>query len=156
MAKKLMTKREIKNFIKESMKRKAMSWSAGVVIVKRDILGEWKFLALKKFNGQYDIAKGIVEPGEKNLECAIREAEEEASITLSDDNFIWGEKSISYGRGIAYLAISEDTPKVKPNPETDELEHKSASWVSFDEMIVNVSDFLRPAILWAYRVITGG
>ena len=156
MAKKLMTKREIKNFIKESMKRKVMSWSAGVVIVKRDASGEWKFLALKKFNGKYDIAKGIVEDGEKNIECAIREAEEEASITLGDNNFIWGNKSISYGRGIAYLAISEDTPKVKPNPETGELEHKSASWVTFDEMIANVSDFLRPAIVWAYRIIAGG
>ena len=71
MAKKLMTKREIKNFIKESMKRKVMSWSAGVVIVKRVTSGEWKFLALKKFNGKYDIAKGIVEDGEKNIECAI-------------------------------------------------------------------------------------
>ena len=156
MTKKLMTKLEIKNLIRDSLERKTLQWSAGVVIVQRNIDSEdWKFLALKKSNGKYDIAKGIVEPGEENLECAIREAKEESNISLDAKDFLWGGRSITYGRGVAYLAATDQNPKVKPNPVTGIMEHKSAAWVSFDEMIANISDFLKPAIMWAYRIING-
>ena len=128
--------------------------SAGVVIVQEkddDIL----FLALVKENGKYDITKGIIEPGEDDLTCAVREAKEESGIVLTNKNFKWGLKSKSYGKGVAFIAASNDKPVVTPNPETGILEHVGAKWVSFSEMIENVSTFLIPAIKWAHSVAIG-
>ena len=89
--------------------------SAGVVIVQEtdnDVL----FLALIKENGKYDITKGIIEPGEDEITCAVREAQEESGITLTKQNFKWGLTRKSYGKGVAFIAESNDTPVIVPNP----------------------------------------
>jgi len=129
-------------------------WSAGVVIVKK-FEKEWKFLSLVTASGKYDITKGIVEPGEKDIEAAIREAYEEAGISLSHSDFIWGDDFISYGRGIAYLAATEQFAKVSPNPVTGIREHEYAKWVSFEIMLENTIKFLKPSIVWAFSKING-
>ena len=129
-------------------------WSAGVIIVKK-FGKEWKFLSLVTDTGKYDITKGIVEHGEKDIDAAIREAHEEAGISLSGDDFIWGSDSISYGRGVAYLAMTEQVPGVSPNPVTGILEHRYAMWVSFETMVENTINFLKPSIVWAFNKING-
>ena len=136
-------------------KRSNMKKSAGVIIVKKDTDDEWKFLALVKDDGSYDIAKGIVEEGESYLQTAIREAEEESNISLTDSDFVWGYESTTYGRGTAFVAMSETQPFVTPNPETGVMEHADAKWVSFEDMIKNTVDFLKPAVIWAFRRIHG-
>ena len=125
--------------------------SAGIVIIKKD--SDYPlFLALLKPNDKYDITKGIIEPGESDLDCALREAWEESGIILREENFKWGKISKSYGHGIAFIAETDDSPVITPNPESGILEHIEAKWVTFDEMIKNVSEFLIPAINWAYNV----
>ena len=128
--------------------------SAGVVIFKKSSTDPL-FLALVKDDGKYDITKGIIEPGEEVFDCAVREAEEESGIVLSSENFRWGMVNKSYGRGTAYIAETDVEPSIMPNPETGVLEHTEAKWVTFDEMLENVSDFLIPAINWAYNIKMG-
>ena len=148
-------KREIVDILLE---KKKQDRSAGVIVVKRGIHNEqpsWLYLALIKETGKYDITKGIIDPGESDIECALREAQEEANINLSEANFAWGTVSISYGRGVAFVAECDQEPKVLPNPETGVLEHVGVKWVSLEEMVENVSDFLVPAVVWSHKVITG-
>jgi|TARA_R110001583_G_scaffold40469_1_gene129255 8-oxo-dGTP pyrophosphatase MutT (NUDIX family) len=140
---------EIRYFMKEQYKN---SLSAGVVVVKKDNVG-WKYLALVKDTGEYDIPKGIREEGESNIECALRETYEESSISLSENDFKWGMISTGYGMGVAFIATTSQTPIIKPNPETGEIEHQSFKWVHFKDMIKNVQEFLKPAILWAENII---
>jgi 8-oxo-dGTP pyrophosphatase MutT (NUDIX family) len=128
--------------------------SAGVVIVQKHE-NDTLFLALVKENGKYDITKGIIETGEDELTCAVREAKEESGIILTEQNFKWGFTRKSYGKGVAFIAASNDTPVITPNPETGILEHIEAKWVSFDEMLENVSEFLIPAIKWANNIAIG-
>ena len=64
------------------------SIGAGIVVVRK-IDGEYKVLGLWS-RGGYDIPKGHVEEGEGVFDTAIRETEEEASIT--DLYFKWGNK----------------------------------------------------------------
>jgi len=138
----------LKRLLAEAARRKE---SAGIVILKQ-VEDDWHFLALVKENGKYDITKGIREKGEDIFACAKREAFEEADISEDSLNFIWGNISNSYGRGTAYMATTDATPKIKPNPVTGELEHTDFKWVEYKDMIENVSNFLIPSIKWAYKV----
>ena len=154
--KKKMTISELRGRIRKFMlEQYENSISEGVVIVKRDSVG-WKYLALIKDDGTYDIPKGIREEGESNIECALRETYEESSISLSEVDFKWGMMKTSYGKGVAFIATTHQTPIITPNPVTGEMEHKDFKWVHFKDMIINVPDFLRPAILWAENIISRG
>lgn len=125
--------------------------SAGIVILK-EAGDDWLFLALVKEDGRYDITKGIREKDEDVFNCAKREAFEEADISEADLYFKWGNISNSYGRGTAFIAITNASPQIKPNPETGLREHIEVKWVPYKEMVENVSNFLVPSIKWAYKV----
>lgn len=55
--------------------------SCGFLIVKGDPIAEF---LLMKHPGRWDLPKGHVDPGETDLECALRELEEETGIAASD------------------------------------------------------------------------
>ena len=59
---------------------------AGIVVLKTTERG-YSVLGLK-FNNFFDLPKGNIEPYESELDAALRETEEEASITNLD--FRWG------------------------------------------------------------------
>lgn len=102
--------------------------SAGVVIVRRTE-HKWLYLLLRAYN-YWDFTKGMIEPGENSLAAAIRETEEET--TLTNLNFRWGTVFIDtepYGKNkIAryYLAESKlgevklPVSAVLGHPEHDE------------------------------------
>ena len=140
----------LKRLLAESVRSKE---SAGIVILKQSG-DDWLFLALVKDNGKYDITKGVREPKESVFECALREAYEEADIKQADLNFEWGKISNGYGRGTAFIASTNATPKIKPNPESGLREHIDVKWVPYKEMLENVSSFLVPSIKWAYKIAT--
>tara|TARA_R100001594_G_scaffold148536_2_gene203966 strand:- start:337 stop:732 length:396 start_codon:yes stop_codon:yes gene_type:complete len=128
------------------------SKSAGVVVVRKFDDGI-KVLCLKKFDGIYDITKGIVDDGESDIETALREVQEESGIV--DLRFDWGLCSKSYGMGRVFLASTEQDAFVGINPETGQKEHESYAWLSFDEAINLVEDFLVDAIVWAKLKVSG-
>ena len=53
----------------------------GVIVVRGDPIES--FLLLTR-PGQYDIPKGHIDPGESEVECALRELQEETAITPRD------------------------------------------------------------------------
>ncbi len=59
--------------------------SCGVLIVRGDPIDE--FLLMKHVD-RWDLPKGHVDPGESELECALRELEEETGILYTDINLV--------------------------------------------------------------------
>ncbi len=110
--------------------------SAGVVVVRRKA-NAWHFLLLRA--GHYwDFPKGMVEPGEDPLAAAIRETEEET--TLTDLDFRWGHaftETEPYGKNkIARYYVAESKTGEVDLPVSAELghpEHDEFRWLSYDE-----------------------
>jgi bis(5'-nucleosidyl)-tetraphosphatase len=109
--------------------------SAGVVIVRR-FGDQYRYLLLRA--GHYwDFSKGMVEPGEDPLAAAIREVEEETTLTGLD--FRWGHaftETEPYGKNkIARYYIAESPAGEVFLPVTEELgkpEHDEFRWMEYD------------------------
>ena len=141
----------IRNFLIERDKKVD---GAGVIILKKFNEG-YKWLALIDEDGNYDITKGLREKGESEISCALREAFEEARILLNVDDFKWGMVSGSFGKGVSFLAVTEEEPQILPNPDTGIVEHVGYKWVSFEEMVENCIHYLKPAIKWSKTIVDG-
>ena len=130
--------------------------SAGVVIVRR-FDDEYRYLLLRA--GTYwDFAKGMVEPGEDPLAAAMREVEEET--TLTDLDFRWGHvftETEPYGKNkIARYYVAESPEGEVYLPVTEELgkpEHDEFRWLEYDA----ARGLLVPRVLavldWAGKII---
>ena len=126
--------------------------SAGVIV----LLGhgdERRYLLLRAYRN-WDFPKGLVEPGEDPLQAAVREVEEETTIT--DLNFRWGHdycETPPYGRKkIAryYVAEARQTHVTLPiSAELGKPEHDEYRWVSFEEAQTLVPERLAPILKWA-------
>lgn len=131
--------------------------SSGVVVVRR-VDGEWRFLLLRAFQ-HWDFPKGLVEEGERPLDGAIREVEEET--TLSNLEFKWGydfRETPPYGRfkKIAryYLAESAEGEVDLPvNPELGRPEHEEFCWFTQSEVEQKLSLRVQPILTWALSVL---
>ena len=130
--------------------------SAGVVIVRR-FDDKYRYLLLRAYE-YWDFPKGIVEPGEDPLAAAIRETEEETTLTLLD--FRWGHgymETEPYGKNkIAryYVAESADGEVYLPvSKELGKPEHDEFCWLEYDA----ARGLLVPRVLavldWAGKII---
>ena len=122
---------------------------AGIVIVRK-FNEEYKVLGLRLF-GKYDLPKGCIEDGEDPLTTAIRETEEEASIT--DIQFNWGHKTYQTGPITIYLAETCQDPAIVKNPETGIYEHHGTKWMTWEEAETDLYTYLRGAATWAKNII---
>jgi len=109
--------------------------SAGVVIV-RSFEGGFHYLLLRAYE-YWDFSKGIVEPGEDPLSAAIREVQEETTLTGLE--FRWGHEFIEtepYGKNkIARYYLAESRQGEVFLPVTEELgkpEHDEFRWLEYD------------------------
>src|SRR5438067_2319826 len=100
--------------------------SAGVVVV-RNVKGSWLFLMLRAYRN-WDFPKGLVEPGEKPLDAAIREVTEETLI--EDLQFSWDEvyretAPYSHNKVARYYIAQTSTESVTlpVRPELGRAEH---------------------------------
>ena len=122
---------------------------AGIVVVKK-VDDVYKILGLRLF-GRYDLPKGKIEEGETSMEAAIRETEEEASIT--DLQFNWGEVAYQTGPITIYLAETTQDGAIKRNPETGIFEHHGVKWLTFEEAECSLYSYLQGAATWARNII---
>lgn len=130
--------------------------SCGIVLVRETDTGK-RTLMLRAFH-HWDFPKGICEEGEMPLEAAIRELEEET--TISSIEFRWSERYIEtgpYSRGKTaryYLAATEQEKVViGPSPETGKPEHHEWRWVSFDEAFDLSAPRVREVVRWARQIV---
>lgn len=142
-----------------SKKSKAKERSAGFVIVRKDesLPGQYRVLGLQVY-GKIDIPKGHVEPGETDLEAAIRECHEEANIAVKTENDMsWGNEPFLASRPhkdvIIFLAETDQDPQILPNPENGRVEHDGYQWLTWDQMSRKCYPYLLGAIEWARNKI---
>lgn len=137
--------------------------SAGAVIVRQFEDGP-KVLGLKLY-GSYDLPKGMIEDGEDPIEAMVREVSEESGISISKDDLVEDVYFVaSYDENLVrkhgfrknvyvFLVETQDDPFIRPNPETGIVEHHGFKWMTFDELEKTVYNYLRPAVVWARRII---
>lgn len=131
--------------------------SSGVVVVhwNRD---HYDYLLLRAYN-YWDFPKGVVEATESPLEAAVREVEEET--TLTDLRFRWGDvyretHPYNQGRKVARYYIAEvPTTAVwlPPNPELGRPEHSEYRWVDRAEAWTLLTPRVRAILEWTDGVI---
>lgn len=133
--------------------------SAGAIIVRLQLPAP-RYLLLRAYD-YWDFPKGIVESGEEALAAAVREIEEET--TLTGLLFPWGtdyRETPPYGRGkIAryYLAESPCGEVDLPvSPELGHPEHEEYRWLPYDEVMVLLSERVRPIMEWAHERVMRG
>lgn len=132
------------------------SFSAGVVIIDN----ENRYLMLRSYANWEAGPKGKVEEGEDAFAGAVREAEEETSLT--DLDFKWGKISVDtepYGKHnkIArfYLAqLVSGTVFLPVNPKLGRPEHNEYRWCNFNDAIVLVNERNRKILDWAHAQIS--
>jgi len=100
----------------------------------------------------------LVEPGETELEAAVREVEEESTLTGLE--FHWNYEffqTAPYGkfRKIARYYIAESVSGEVDLPISEVLgrpEHEEFRWVNFDTAYAMVSPRVRQVLDWSKRV----
>lgn len=133
--------------------------SAGVVVVRGEDT-QRRYLLLRAYRN-WDFPKGVVEAGEDPLQAAIREVEEESSIT--DLQFRWGydyRETPPYARGKVARYYVAETMKVDihlpVNPQLGRPEHDEYMWadqVAAQRLLV---PRLQAILAWAVQCSTIG
>lgn len=134
-----------------------MILSVGLIPVRKND-GDWEFLLLRCFK-YWDFPKGELEPGEEPLTVALRELQEETSLTQVELN--WGEiflETQPYSRGkIARYYLGEITQKTTvrllPNPETGIIEHHEYRWVNYENALTLLNARVQKVLEWANQQI---
>lgn len=131
--------------------------SSGVVVVhwNRD---RYDYLLLKAYN-YWDFPKGVVEVNESPLQAAIREVEEET--TLTDLRFRWGDvyretHPYNQGRKVAryYIAESLSTEvRLPDNPTLGRPEHSEFRWVDHAEAWTLLTPRVRAILDWTDEIM---
>ena len=119
--------------------------AAGAVVFRRSERGI-RLLLLRAYQN-WDFPKGLVEPGESELDACKREVEEETGLSALDYPFGDEHKeTLPYsGNKVAryYLAETDaDKIELPVSPELGRPEHHEYRWVSFDE----AEDLLPPRL----------
>jgi 8-oxo-dGTP pyrophosphatase MutT (NUDIX family) len=132
--------------------------SAGAVVFRRTDQGI-RLLMLRAYRN-WDFPKGIVDPGEEQLDTARREVREETG--LSEIEFPFGEEfkeTLPYsGQKIARYYLAETTEhdiELPVSPELKRPEHHEFRWVSFDEAQELLPPRLTVVLDWARQTIVG-
>ena len=96
-----------------------MKQSAGIIVIDQDVSGNEPTVLCVRAYANWDFPKGQLDPGETHIEAAVRELEEETTLTLSDVRLIGlGTPSITYGSGkgkkTASYFLADRISKTKP------------------------------------------
>jgi 8-oxo-dGTP pyrophosphatase MutT (NUDIX family) len=132
--------------------------AAGAVVYRRTEQGV-RILVLRAYKN-WDFPKGLVEPGETELDAARREVLEETGIAELDYPF--GEEykeTLPYAaRKIARYYLAETRQAEIKLPVSGELgrpEHHEYRWVSFEDAEELLPPRLAIVLEWARRTVSG-
>ena len=141
------------------MKSRIPPRAAGAVVFRRTAEGV-RLLVLRAYRN-WDFPKGMVEPGEEELQAAKREVAEETG--LEQVQFPYGEaycETPPYAGGkIAryYLAETDQAAIELPvSPELGRPEHHEWRWVSLEEAQQLLPPRLAPVLAWAVGKLATG
>jgi len=141
---------------------------AGIIPVLNNTSGKYEdlskdnlYLILVDNKGMYDFPKGGIDHGEYVFDCALRETEEECSLTKSNFLSFYNnneDDAFKCGKGLfMFLGFldSINNLKIKENPVTSYKEHSHFLWLTYDEILDSskLYDFLIPALKSAHIVI---
>lgn len=136
-------------------KQKKKERSAGFIIVKKQE-NHWRVLGLRVW-GRIDIPKGHLEDGESDLDAALRECKEEAGLTITKENMIWGDVSFISERPhkdvVIFLAMTDQEPEIRANPETKQFEHDGYQWLTWDQLQQKSYPYLMNCFKWAQFIV---
>ena len=127
-------------------------FAAGVVIVHGADPGP-RFLLLRAYRN-WDLPKGLVEPGEQPFAAACREVEEETGI--KDLDFAWGNDFVETapysGNKVARFYVARtpsDHVVLSVNPLLGRPEHHEYRWAQLDDALALVVPRLQNVLRWA-------
>jgi len=131
--------------------------AAGAVVFRRSERGI-RLLLLRAYKN-WDFPKGLVEPGESELEACKREVQEETGLRALDYPFGDEHKeTLPYsGNKVAryYLAETDaDKIELPVSPELGRPEHHEYRWVSFDEAEELLPPRLAIILEWARKTLS--
>jgi mutator protein MutT len=86
------------------------------------------------FPNDPDLPGGMVEEGEKPVEGAVREVEEEAGIVVSKENLEQAYKGTDYSQHGTVYSLYTATMDIHQEPAIS-WEHVAYEWVSKDELL---------------------
>jgi 8-oxo-dGTP pyrophosphatase MutT (NUDIX family) len=132
--------------------------AAGAVVFRRTERGI-RLLVLRAYKN-WDFPKGMVDPGEEQIDAARREIAEETG--LSGLEYPFGEEfkeTLPYsGNKVARFYLAETTEhdiELPVSPELGRPEHHEYRWVSFEEAEVLLPPRLAAVLDWAKQTLTG-
>lgn len=116
-----------------------------------------RYLLLRAW-GYWDFPKGCQEKGEKALQTARREVQEET--TLTELEFRWGDHRsydtppYSNNKVARYFLAATETARVQllPNPESGRVEHDQYAWFDYDQAMSKLSPRVQEVLRWAANV----
>ena len=130
--------------------------AAGAVVFRRTEAG-LRLLVLRAYKN-WDFPKGLVEPGESELDAARRECAEETGLAELD--FPFGDAhrdTVPYAGGkVARYFLAEtqaETITLPVSPELGRPEHHEWRWVSFEEAEELLPPRLAVVLDWARQTL---
>lgn len=134
--------------------------SYGIVIIRK-YKEDYLFLLLRAYKN-FDFPKGGAISGELPLEAALRETEEETTLTPNDLKFPWGKltkESDPYKKGkkiaVYFLAETEREDIDLPiNPKIGKPEHHEFGWFTYREASKLINGRIKKVLDWANEIIT--
>lgn len=135
--------------------------SCGVIPVR--IENDEPLYLLLRVHTQWDFPRGRKEPGESDLETAVRETQEETSIEPANLFFDWatyhyetepyktrqGLKVVRYFVGWC----QQKDIHLPVNPELGKPEHNEFRWCSYDEAKSLANERVVKVLDWAHNIV---
>lgn len=138
-----------------------MSYTGSGLILFIDELNDIKYCCLETHDGKYDFPKGGIDHPEHEIDCAIREAEEEANVNREYYSFILGiDPDLNYSCGdklLLYLCKFDplylNNLRIIANPETGIYEHKRVLWLNRKSAETKLLPYMSDSLKWAENKI---
>jgi 8-oxo-dGTP pyrophosphatase MutT (NUDIX family) len=116
-------------------------FSAGGVIVRR-LRGRWWLAAIRprgKPEGTWALPKGLIDPGERGAETALREVAEETGLAgtlvgkLGDVRYVYTRRGERVFKVVSFFLLRYRSGRIGELPAGMELEVAEARWLPLEE-----------------------